>query len=242
MPLPLSSPTTVVSSRPLKYVSFSMMTWSSSSCLALSQLKDHFFRVAYFTERSPSSLPQQYSFNTSLYFYCFLNPLDSLKKLLSHSTVHFSLFWLHCGAYGVLVPWLRVKPVLPAMEVQSPNRWATRAFPCGCCWVTKSCLTLLLCGLALQAPLSVEFPRQKYWSRLPFPSSGGLPDPGMEPEFPVLQADFLPLSHQRRPGDALQVRLFYVFLIFHIRCMRARPSLVLFTTPSPPSGRDHGTS
>ena len=104
MPLPLSSPTTVVSSRPLKYVSFSMMTWSSSSCLALSQLKDHFFRVACFTERSPSSLPQQYSFNTSLYFYCFLNPLDSLKKLLSHSTVHFSLFWLHCGAYGVLVP------------------------------------------------------------------------------------------------------------------------------------------
>ena len=95
--------------------------------------------------------------------------------------------------------------------------------------------------VALQAPLAIEFPRQKYWSRLPFPSPGDLPHPGMDPEFPALLADFLPLSNQRRPGNALQVRLFYVFLIFHIRCMRARPSLALFTTPSPASGRDHGT-
>ena len=140
--------------------------------------------------KKPLQLTPAIFFQHFTLFYCFLNPLDSLKWLLIHSTVHFSLFWLHCGAYGVLVPWLKVKPVLPVMEVQSPNRWATRAFPCGCCWVTKSCLTLLLCGLALQAPLSVEFPRQKYWSRLPFPSSGDLPDPGMEPEFPVLQANF----------------------------------------------------
>ena len=39
------------------------------------------------------------------------------------------------------------------------------------------------------------FPRQKYWSGLPFPSAGDLPDPGIEPESPVLQADSLPLSH-----------------------------------------------
>ena len=32
--------------------------------------------------------------------------------------------------------------------------------------------------VALQAPLSMEFPRQGYWSRLPFPSPGDLPDPG----------------------------------------------------------------
>ena len=40
------------------------------------------------------------------------------------------------------------------------------------------------------------FPRQEYWSGLPFPSPGDLPDPGTEPESPALQADTLPsLSH-----------------------------------------------
>ena len=35
--------------------------------------------------------------------------------------------------------------------------------------------------VALQAPLSMKFPRQEYWSGLPFPSPGDLPDPGIEP-------------------------------------------------------------
>ena len=35
--------------------------------------------------------------------------------------------------------------------------------------------------VALQAPLSMKFPRQEYWSVLPFPSPGDLPDPGIEP-------------------------------------------------------------
>ena len=38
---------------------------------------------------------------------------------------------------------------------------------------------------------SIEFSRPKYWSGLPFPSPGYLPDPGIEPESPALQADFL---------------------------------------------------
>ena len=42
-----------------------------------------------------------------------------------------------------------------------------------------------------QAPLSMEFSRQEYWSGLPFPSLGDLPDPGIEPGSPVLQADSL---------------------------------------------------
>ena len=52
-----------------------------------------------------------------------------------------------------------------------------------------------------QAPLSMEFSRQEYWSGLPFPSLGDPPDPGIEPgspEAPALQADSLPLSHQGR--------------------------------------------
>ena len=45
---------------------------------------------------------------------------------------------------------------------------------------------------AHQAPLSMGFSRQEYWSGLPFPSPGDLPDPGIKPESPVLQADSLP--------------------------------------------------
>ena len=43
-----------------------------------------------------------------------------------------------------------------------------------------------------QVPLSMEFSRQEYWSGLPFPSPGDLPDPGMEPGSPELQAESLP--------------------------------------------------
>ena len=53
--------------------------------------------------------------------------------------------------------------------------------------------------VAHQAPLSMEFPRQKYWSGLPFPSLGHLPDPGIEPmaaTFPALQADSRGHVHQ----------------------------------------------
>ena len=44
--------------------------------------------------------------------------------------------------------------------------------------------------VALQAPLSMEFSRQKYWSGLPFPSPENLPDPGIEPTSPALTDGF----------------------------------------------------
>ena len=43
--------------------------------------------------------------------------------------------------------------------------------------------------VAYQAPPSMGFSRQEYWSGLPFPSPGHLPDPGIEPMSPALQAD-----------------------------------------------------
>ena len=46
--------------------------------------------------------------------------------------------------------------------------------------------------VAYQAPPSMEFSRQEYWSGLPFPSPGDLPGPGIEPRSPALQADALP--------------------------------------------------
>ena len=46
--------------------------------------------------------------------------------------------------------------------------------------------------IAYQAPLSMGFSRQEYWSGLPFPSPGDLPDPGIEPRSSALQSDSLP--------------------------------------------------
>ena len=53
--------------------------------------------------------------------------------------------------------------------------------------------------VAYKAPLSVEFSRQEYWSGLSFPSPGDLPDPGIEPGSPALQADSLPTELWRKP-------------------------------------------
>ena len=45
--------------------------------------------------------------------------------------------------------------------------------------------------VAYQAPPSMEFPRQEYWSGLLFPSPGDLPNPGIKPGSPTLQTDAL---------------------------------------------------
>ena len=53
--------------------------------------------------------------------------------------------------------------------------------------------------VARQAPLSIGFPRQEYWSKLPFPPPGDLPDPGIKPRSPGLAGRFFPLCHQGSP-------------------------------------------
>ena len=53
--------------------------------------------------------------------------------------------------------------------------------------------------VAYQAPQSMGFSRQEYWSGVPFPSPGDLPDPGIEPGSRTLQADALP---SKPPGKS----------------------------------------
>ena len=57
----------------------------------------------------------------------------------------------------------------------------------------------------LQAPLSLGFPRQEYWSGLPFPSLEDLPDPGINPDLLHWQVDSLPLNHL---GSPLYIHMF----------------------------------
>ena len=73
----------------------------------------------------------------------------------------------------------------------------------GCHLVAKSCPTLVTSWtVACQAPLSMGFSRQEYWSGVPFPSPGDLPDPGIELWPPALQADSLP---SEPPGTPLHI-------------------------------------
>ena len=56
---------------------------------------------------------------------------------------------------------------------------------------SQSCLNLVTpWTVACQAPLYMEFSRQEYWSELPFPLPGDLPDPGIKPSSPILPSGF----------------------------------------------------
>ena len=57
---------------------------------------------------------------------------------------------------------------------------------------SRVCLFVTLWTITHQAPLSMGFSRQEYWSGLPCPPPGDLPDPGIEPGPPALQEDSLP--------------------------------------------------
>ena len=87
------------------------------------------------------------------------------------SHVHFSWWFLH---------------FLPEKDVNL-------LFPFSCSFVFDS--FVIPWAVACQAPLAMEFPRQEYWSGLPFPPPGDLSNPGIQPDSPALQANSLPLSH-----------------------------------------------
>ena len=61
-------------------------------------------------------------------------------------------------------------------------------------------------SIAHQAPLSMGFPRQEYWSGLPFPSPGALPNPGIEPRSPAVRAYALTSEPPGKPIIGLVLR------------------------------------
>ena len=76
---------------------------------------------------------------------------------------------------------------------------------------------MILCTVADQAPLSMEFSRQKYWNGLPFPPPGDLPNPGIEPRFPALQVDSSSSELPGKPKVAIHIFvLIFIQLINNI--------------------------
>ena len=85
--------------------------------------------------------------------------------------------------------------VLPLVLVKSLSRVRLFATP----WM-----------VAYQAPLSMGFSKQEYWSGLPFPSPGDLPDPGIEPGSPSFQADAVTSEPPGKPNSlAFSLQFFF---------------------------------
>ena len=88
--------------------------------------------------------------------------------------------------------------------------WPPHARLCMLCSVSPSGLTLCN-SMDYQAPLSMEFSRQEYWSELPFPPPGGLPNPGIEPSSvssPALAGGFFTTEPPGKPSWPLNYCLF----------------------------------
>ena len=101
----------------------------------------------------------------------------SLLKLMSIESVMPSNQLILCRS-------LSPPPIFMKVKVKSLSRVQLFATP----WT-----------VAHQAPLSMGFSRQEYWSGLPFPSPGDLPDPGIKPKSPTLQADTLTSEPPGKP-------------------------------------------
>ena len=85
------------------------------------------------------------------------------------------------------------------------------------CLVAKVCSTLFATPwtVAHQAPLFMKFPRQEYWSWLPFPSPRDLPKPGIEPASPALAGRFFTTESAGKP-----VVLSTLDILFHLMLWR----------------------
>ena len=70
--------------------------------------------------------------------------------------------------------------------------------------------------VAHQSPLSMGFSRQEYWSGLPFPSPGDLPDLGIEAWSPALQEESLPSEPLGKPKREY-IYVYYVYLLVYIK-------------------------
>ena len=116
----------------------------------------------------------------SLGNYCWTNLCEGLCIDLS-----FQVLWVICIAfshpYFIWTPWkVKINFILGRWKLMLWDWFrGCSQLECVCSVVSDSLQPQGLAGH--QAPLSMGFPRQEYWSGLPFPSPGTLPDPGTEP-------------------------------------------------------------
>ena len=117
------------------------------------------------------------------------------KHVLEHDLTSFPTV---LKKWSPLLNWARHSAVIQSMGVLM---LASHCY----CLVAKAYLTLATpWAVAHQALLSMGLPRQEYWSGLPFPCPGDLPNPGIKPGSPALQADALPSEPHLDPEQNLK--------------------------------------
>ena len=107
----------------------------------------------------------------------------------------------HCPGREDPTPEVHIS-VMASLDLdQSHSNCWSRSFRLPVCVVAKPLQSYLtLCNPWAVAPLSMGYSRLEYWSGLPFPSAGDLPDPGIKPQSPVLQVDSLPSEPPGKPS------------------------------------------
>ena len=170
-----------------------------------------------------------YVFPEAIYQRFLLFPFLSLLKIVYND--FYFLYSAHILSFPSPPPHLRLKDTLyPFLQTASSVVHLPFDF---CQWKalaeirragegkghgsSKWAKSFLLCptfvtlwAVEAQAPLSMEFSRQEYWSGLPCPSPGDLPNPGIESRSLILQMDSLPLSYWGNP------KIRYFFPIFSL--------------------------
>ena len=122
--------------------------------------------------------------------------------------------WKQEGKQGIVLPSRTSRtPSSLCAPVGARNPRAA-AYQLSLCTVSAQSLTCVQLfsipwTVALQAPLSMGFPRKEYWSGLPFPSPGDLPNPGIEPASPALAGRFCTTEPSGKPLSDSS----YIFLI-----------------------------
>ena len=146
-----------------------LLTWPTRSCAIYSQL------TTPTSSQSPHSPSLDLAALESSFYTCCSSAWNVLHRVLpiagSFSACKHQLKWcsLRCTIPFTLAKWK-----------EHPICWLCD----GGGWVAKTCLTLAIPQtVAHQSPLSMEFSRQEYWSRLPVPFPGDLPTPGIKPGF-----------------------------------------------------------
>ena len=157
-----------------------------------------------------------------------------------------------------MLPWcfvwacLHVSAGESRMSVCMSPDWSTDPFPFPDCFsaailrgfsgsvkvkvklLSRVWLFATLWTVAYQATPSVGFSRQAYWSGLPFPSPGDLPNPGIEPRSPTLQAHALPSEPPGKTGSVIGCKsagtrfLILVFFVVHFRALLRSPQSLPF--------------
>ena len=123
---------------------------------------------------------------------------------------------------------------------QGNDKWVCMLNVCYVCVHLPSCIRYFatpwtIWTLAHQAPLSMEFSRQKYWSRLPFPTPGNLPDSGIKAlslASPALAAGFFTTVPPGKLNMWLLTPQCFLFLFFFFCFPFFPPPIPLFELPS----------